>query len=311
VNAGLPPVYAPRVPITIVGSDEPDGSRVLLQLTDEQYAATMGIALLQGRLLSTHEVNTRTHSAVVNQAFVRHYFSSAPALGRLVRIPVLRERPLNLTDDSFVIVGVVRDTVNQVSSREILPELVIPFTIVNRSDRLFVLSTGPAESVDNAVKAQIYAADPGQPVTEDQSMATVLRENAYATPRFNLLLFGIFATLGLVLALFGIYGVISHTVAQQTREIGIRIALGADFSQVIGMVLGLGAKLVGIGIAVGLAASLASVKLLSGLVRNVSSFDPYSFAAVTVLLVLTGLLAVFWPARRAARVDPLIALRDE
>ncbi len=125
------------------------------------------------------------------------------------------------------------------------------------------------------------------------------------------MLFTIFAALGLILALFGIYGVISHTVAQQTREIGIRIALGAGFSQVIGMVLTSGARLLAIGIAIGLAASLASVKVLSGLVRNVSTFDPYSFVAVTVLLLAAGLFASYWPARRAARVDPLTALRNE
>ena len=103
----------------------------------------------------------------------------------------------------------------------------------------------------------------------------MLAENAYARPRFNLILFAIFAVLGLVLALFGIYGVISHVVAQQTREIGIRIALGASFGQVIAMVLSIGARLLAAGMAVGLVASLASVKLLSGLVRNVSTFDPY------------------------------------
>ena len=161
------------------------------------------------------------------------------------------------------------------------------------------------------MKAQIYAVDPVQPVTEDQSLETVLHDDAYARPRFNLLLFTVFAALGLVLALFGIYGVISHSVAQQTREIGIRIALGAGFWQVIGMVLSSGARLLGIGIAVGLGASLFSVKMLSGLVRNVSTFDFWSFAAVTVLLLAAGLFASYWPARRAARVDPLTALRNE
>jgi len=104
--------------------------------------------------------------------------------------------------------------------------------------------------------------------------------------------------------------VISHAVSQQTREIGIRIALGATFGDVVGMVLGVGAKLLGIGIGVGLAASLASVKLLSGLVRNVSTFDPYSFGIVTLVLFTAGLFAAYWPARRAARIDPISALRE-
>ena len=126
-----------------------------------------------------------------------------------------------------------------------------------------------------------------------------------------MLLFALFAGLGLTLAVSGVYGVISNSVAQQTREIGIRIALGASLRQVVGMVLGAGAKLLGIGIAVGLAASLASVRVLSGLVRNVSTFDRYSLAGVTVVLLAAGLFASYWPARRAARVDPVTALRDE
>jgi len=133
----------------------------------------------------------------------------------------------------------------------------------------------------------------------------------YAGPRFNLLLFTVFAVLGLTLALFGVYGVVANSVSQRTREIGIRIAMGANARQVIGMVLRGGAKLLGIGIALGLAGSLASVRVLSGLVRNVSTFDTYSFVAVTALLFGAGLLASFVPARRAARVDPVTALRSD
>jgi predicted lysophospholipase L1 biosynthesis ABC-type transport system permease subunit len=242
---------------------------------------------------------------------VRRYSTSAPAPGRAVRIPLLRSQPLNLTDDSFLITGVVRDAVNQVDGAEILPEMFVPFTVINRADRLLVLAGSLPAIMRNAVKAQVYAVDPGQPVMDERPLEEELKRSAYAQPRFNLLLFAIFAGLGLILALSGIYGVISHNVSQQTREIGIRIALGAGFSQVIGMVLKVGAKWLAIGIAVGLGASLASVKLLHGLVRNVSTFDPYSFVAVTLLLVVAGLFASFWPARRAACVDPIAALRNE
>jgi putative ABC transport system permease protein len=138
-----------------------------------------------------------------------------------------------------------------------------------------------------------------------------MRDYVYARPRFNLLLLTVFAGLGLVLALFGVYGVIANSVAQRTREIGIRLALGASFRQVIGMVLSLGAKLVAGGILLGLIGSVASMRLLSGLVRNVSVFDPISFTLVAVLLFSAGLLASFWPARRAAHIDPVRALRDE
>jgi ABC-type antimicrobial peptide transport system permease subunit len=186
----------------------------------------------------------------------------------------------------------------------------VPYTILGRSDRLLVLAQGRPETIDAAVKAQVYAVDPIQPVMEDQTISEVLVRYAYSRPRFNLLLFAVFALFGLALALFGLYGVISHAVAQQTREIGIRIALGATVWEVVGMVLRIGAQLLAVGIGAGLAASLLSVKLLAGLAPNVSPFDPYSFAAVALLLFSTGIAASFWPARRAARVDPVAALRE-
>jgi predicted permease len=310
INWGVPPVFSPSLPVTIVGSPQTDSRRVLVHQTDEHYLQVVGTLLVQGRFLEAQEVNSRTHSAVVNQAFVRRYLNGDP-LGRLLRMPNLREKPWSLPDDSFLIVGVVGDTVNQVSSAEIWPEIYLPYTILNRADRIFVRGLGPAITLDKLVKAEIYAVDPVQPVMEDKSLETLLAENAYARPRFNLLLFTVFAVLGLVLALFGVYGVISHSVAQQTREIGIRIALGASSRQVVGRVVNSGARLVIIGIVIGLGASLASVKLLSGLVQNVSTFDLYSFVAVTVLLLTAGIFASYWPARRAAQVDPLTALRDE
>jgi hypothetical protein len=284
---------------------------VLLHQTNADYLRVMGLALVQGRFLSEAEVEARSHNIAVNQTLVRRYFPGGEAIGRLIRIPRLRTAPLNLADDSFQIVGVVNDAVNRVSTNEIWPELYLPYTLLGRADRIFALGPGRPEALAAVLKAQVYAVDPGQPLMEVKSMETVLAENAYARPRFNLLLFGVFAVLGLLLALFGIYGVISNAVAQQTREIGIRIALGASFRQVIGMVLGISARLLAIGVGVGLCASLASVKLLAGLVRNVSTFDPYSFAAVTLLLFAAGIFASFWPARRAAHVDPITALRDE
>ncbi len=311
INDGLPPVYVPAVPVVIVGDTHSDNRRVLVQQTNEDYLRVMGVGMMQGRFLTQTEVNGQLHSAVVNQAFLRRYFPEGGAVGRLVRVPVLHGAPFSLADDSFEIVGVVQDSVNQVTSNEIWPEMYMPYTVLNRAGRIFALGNGPAALLEKPLKAQVYAIDPAQPVMEVKPMQAVLAENAYARPRFNLLLFGVFAGLGLVLALLGIYGVISHAVSQQTREIGIRIALGAGFPQVIGMVLKLGAKLLAVGIVVGLGASLASVRVLSGVVRNVSTFDPYSFLGVALVLLAAGLFASFWPARRAARVDPVTALRDE
>jgi predicted permease len=311
INAGMPPVYSWQFPVEAVGSSQKDNRPVLVQQTNADYLRVMGLKLVQGRFLNEDEVEAQRHSIAINQTLARRYFPGGESVGRLLRIPLLRTAPLNLADDSFQIVGVVNDAVNNVSTNETLPELYLPYTIIGRADRIFALGAGRAEALAAVLKAQVYAVDPSQPLMDVKSMETVLGENAYARPRFNLLLFAVFAALGLVLALFGIYGVISHSVAQQTREIGIRIALGASFGQVVAMVLGTGARLLAIGVAVGLGASVASVKLLAGLVRNVSRFDPYSFAAVALLLFAAGIFASFWPARRAARVDPIAALRDQ
>jgi hypothetical protein len=271
----------------------------------------MGTPVVQGRFLSAQEVNSAVHTAVVNRTFARLYYPAGDAIGRIIEVPRLRTAPFALSNPAFQIAGVIEDTVNRLMTNETLPEMMVPYTVAGRADRLFVLGSGRPEALASIVKAQVFAADPGQPVMDEKPYEALLAENAYSRPRFNLLLFTIFAGLGLALALSGIYGVVSHAVEQQTREIGIRVALGAGLRQVIEPVLWMGARMLAIGVAVGLAGSLASVRLLKNLVRNVSTFDPYSFVAVTVLLFAAGLFAAFWPARRAARVDPVVALRQE
>jgi putative ABC transport system permease protein len=218
---------------------------------------------------------------------------------------------VNLADNAFQIVGIFKNTVNRIATGETIPEIYIPYTLTGMADRLYIFSQAPAASLDKAVRGQVYAVDAGQPVTDVKTLEKMLGEYVYARPQFNLLLFTVFAVLGLALALFGVYGVIANTVAQRTGEIGIRLALGASFQQVIRMMVGIGAKLVTAGIALGLIGSLASVRVLSGLVQSVSTFDPFSFLAVTALLFAAGLFASFWPARRAGRVDPVTALRNE
>jgi putative ABC transport system permease protein len=311
INLGLHPLGAPSGPVEVVGNGRQDNRRVFFHHVSGHYPLTMGIRLAQGRFLTEQEINARAHACVVNQAFARQYLSGGSALGRTLRIPSLLAVPYSLADNGFQVVGVVNDVVNQIIETATMPEIYIPYSLVGLADELVVRAATRPEAIERAVRAQIYGLDGAQPVTSVMPLEAMLRQFVYARPKFNLFLFGIFAGLGLTLALSGMYGVISTTVAQQTREIGIRMALGATFAQVVGAVLRSGLKLLAIGVAVGLAGSLASVRVLSGLVRNVSRFDPYSFAAVAALLFAAGLFASFWPARRAARVDPVRALREE
>jgi putative ABC transport system permease protein len=161
-----------------------------------------------------------------------------------------------------------------------------------------------------ALVGQIHAIDPEQPATDLRTLANALGEFAYAEPRFNLVLFSVFAVLGLVLSVIGVYGVMSNAVAQQVHEVGVRMAIGASPGSVFAMVVGRGAVLVVIGIVVGLAGSVYAARLMAGFVWHASTFDPLTFGGVSVLLLLSGLQACVWPARRAARVSPMVALRE-
>ncbi len=226
-----------------------------------------------------------------------------------------RERPQGSARDGVriakTIVGLVRDTVNRGWTAEVLPEIYIPYTITAMPDRLVVLTQADPNSLTNAVRAQVYAIDQDQPVTDVKTIDRFLDEWVYSGPRFTMVLFGMFAAFGLALATVGVYGILSSWVAQQTQEIGVRMALGAGFGDVLRIVLGRGLRLLGCGIALGLAGSLASVRLLRQAIFNVSPFDPVAFTVVSLLLLLVGIQACFWPARRAARIDPSTALRYE
>jgi predicted permease len=316
LNTGLHPLGNMSAPVEVSGSTQQDTRRVLIHQTNENYTKAAGIELVRGRAVDAHEIANGAHVALVNQAFVQRYLSERDSLGRLVSIPRLRTAPFNVSDVGFQIVGIVRDTLNNISENEVMPELYIPYTITGMANRILIASQGRADGLANAVRAQVYSIDKDQPVTEVKTIETMLNEWVYSRPRFNLVLFSIFAALGLVLALLGIYGVISSSVAQRTHEIGIRMALGATFPQVIKMVLSSGIKLVAGGVLIGLIGSLWSVRILANQVWKLSTFDPYSFVAVSAIVLTAGLMACFWPAvggedRSNIGVAARIALRHE
>jgi len=310
LNTGMHPLGNWNVTVETGGSTTGDTRRVVLHQANEDYPKTMGITVAEGRFFNEQEIFGQIHVAVVDQAFVERYFPQGNALGNTVRVPRLLSAPANLTDASFQIVGVVKNAPDRIAATDVQPELYIPYTLLGMADRFAVLAQGAPGSLANAVRQQVYAVDREQPVMEVQTLESALEDFIYARPRFNLLLFAVFAGIGLLLALFGIYGVISNGVAQRTQEIGIRMALGAGWAQIIGMVLASGVRLVGLGILIGLGGSLASARFVASQVSRVSPLDPSSFAAVSALLMVAGLFACFWPARRAARVDPASVLRQ-
>jgi putative ABC transport system permease protein len=218
---------------------------------------------------------------------------------------------MNLAEDSFEVVGVVRDTVNREFSEPLRAELFVPYTLSGFAQRLVVRTEGTAESAVALVRSAVSSIDRDQPIAEIRSLESALDDFVFAGPRFSLTLFSVFALLGLTLAVVGVYGVISHGVTRRTQEIGVRIALGASADRIIALVLGSGLRLVVAGIAIGLAGAALAGRALGELIWQVSPWDPLSFAAVSVILLLVGLQATLWPALRATRVNPVAALRKE
>jgi predicted permease len=297
-------------PVEVPGSPANDQPIVMHQISAD-YTKVLGIGLVKGRLFAPAEVESRRQIALVNLAFERLRLGGGDAVGRIVRIPRLTQPPINSTDASVEIVGVVSDTLNRGLTDAVLPEIYIPYSLLGAANRVVVQTAGDPAGVTRPVVERIYALDPEQPVTEVRTVESFLGDFVYAGPRFNVLLLSVFAALGLALAVVGVYGVMSHAVAQQTREIGVRIALGADPGNVARMVVKSGAILLLTGTAVGLAGSVLTARLISRQIWNVSPFDPISFLAVSVVLLTAGLQACVWPAWRASRTQPIVALRLE
>jgi putative ABC transport system permease protein len=208
-------------------------------------------------------------------------------------------------------VGVVHDTINRGLADPVIPEVFVPFTPAAAANLVVVRAHGDPARNSRTVIGQVYAIDPNQPVTQVKTLDVLLGEIEYATPRFNLTLLSALAAVGLILAVVGVYSVMSNAVAQQKHEIGVRMALGASARTIARMVLARGSWLLLVGVAIGLAGAGAIARLLARQVWNVPPFDPLAFGAVSAILLAAGLQACFWPARRAARIDPIIALRDE
>jgi putative ABC transport system permease protein len=310
LNTWMHPLGNMWTSVNVPGAHESTDPVVVHQI-NEEYPQAFGIPLTRGRLFTGAEIDGAQPVALVNERFVRSRLDGREPLGHMLRVPRLKEPPFLLKTDEFQIVGVMGDVPNDGLSVPIMPELYLPFTAAGVADRVAVRTTLDAAGIARAVVGQVYAIDRNQPVMSVQTLEDVLRAQQYATPRFNLALLSVFAVIGIALAIVGVYGVMSSAVAQQQQEIGVRMALGASGATVARLVIVRGARLLLVGMIVGLTGSVVAARLLARQVWNISPFDPLAFAAVSGVILVAGLQACIWPARRAARVDPILALRQE
>ncbi|HEV2299050.1 MAG TPA: ABC transporter permease [Candidatus Acidoferrales bacterium] len=270
------------------------------------YFEAMQIPLLSGRYFTDSDTATGAPVAIVDDSFVRAYWPDENPIGKRVHLGGTGSKSPWLT--IVGVVGHVHYHALEAPSRAELywPEDQRPYNTMS----LAIRTAQDPLALMQAVKEQVQAVDPDQPIYQVRTISQLKSE--WVSRRFlTLLLVGLFAAFALILAAIGIFGVMAHSVTRRTHEIGIRLALGANPQNVMRMILGQGAALTGIGLAIGLIASFALTRLMSAILYGVSVTDPVTFAAVGVLLMLVALAACYVPARRAMRVDPMVALRYE
>jgi putative ABC transport system permease protein len=279
-------------------------------IVNEGYFRTMGIRTLEGRVFEPSDRNDSAQKVmVINQAMARRFWQGSP-IGRRVN-PGFSTPPV-----WFTVAGVVEDTKNLGVDKPAGTELyfLLPQTAsTGISTRMsFVVRTegASAGAIASSIRSTVSDLDPSVPIFQLQTMSDVVADSL-VRPRFLSLLLGAFSAIALSLAAIGIYGVMAYSVTQRTQEIGVRVALGATTRNVLAMVVSEGLKMTVVGLAVGLTGAFALTRLMASLLFEVSATDPLTFAMVGFGLTAVGLLACFVPARRAAKVDPMVALRYE
>jgi predicted permease len=280
------------------------------RMISPDYFRAMSIPLIRGRALDARDVKDSPLVIVINETFARRFFPGEDPLGKRI---ILGAHPVeNPNPPPYEVVGVVGDVRHEGLDMEAGPEYYLSYqqSPTRRMDLVVRTRADSASSVAASLRSAIKEVDREQYIPAVGTMDELLAES-FAQRRFNMMLLGIFAALALVLAAVGIYGVMSYSVTRRTHEIGIRIALGAQGSDVLRMVVGQGMTLALIGIGLGLAASFTVTRIMASLLFGVSPTDAVTFFAVSIFLAGIALLACLIPAHRATRVDPMVALRYE
>jgi len=279
-------------------------NRTNVSIVSPGYFRTMGIPLLQGREFSASDIEDSPGVVIINNYLAQRYFPDQNPLGKRL--------DMGFRPGTLQIIGVAADERHDTLQADLHPGMYLPYAQADKTLPLILLlrsSSDPAQLV-SAVRKQVLELDAQLPVYDVKTMEQVL-STAVARPRFMTSQLIAFAAVAMLLAVVGIYSVMAHSVSQRTREVGIRMALGAQTKDVLILVVKNGMFLSLTGVAVGLVGSYALTRLMSGLLFGVTPTDASTFIAVSVGLTMVGLLACYIPARKATKVDPLVALRYE
>jgi putative ABC transport system permease protein len=290
----------------IQGRPKPEdatGSIVPVHTVSPEYFPTYRIQIKRGRGLTGDDRAESQPVAVISETAANRFWPGEDPIGKLINV--------NFRGRWFEIVGIVADVKNNRLEDPASADVYVPHTqSIDLPRMLSVRGTIDKAALTAVVKREISALDRNVPLTTIRTMDEKFSE-ATAQARYNALLLGLFAALALIMSQMGIYGVISYAVSARTHEIGIRMALGAERRAVLRLIIGQGMKLAAAGLAIGLIAAVAATRLIKTLLFGVEANDPMTLCGVALLLAIVALLACWVPARRATRVDPLIALRHE
>ncbi|MBO0799152.1 MAG: ABC transporter permease, partial [Blastocatellia bacterium] len=314
----LPTELCPDLPFQIEGRRENEYGEALYKHITPDYFQVMAVPLRQGRQFEERDSENAPGVVIINEALARQYYPNENPIGR--HFTIGGNVGPDYEDRTREIVGVVGDVREEGIDVSPSPMMFVP--LAQRTDRLNILVNrlAPAAFVvkasqdllskEPAVRAAVRGADPAQAISSLRTMEDVLSQSL-ERQQFNMLLLAIFAGVALLLSAVGIYGVMSYSVEQRTNEIGIRMALGAQASGVLWLIIRQGLALTLIGIVLGLGAAMALTRLMQNLLFGVSATDPWTFAGIAFLLGGVAFIASFIPSRRATKVDPMIALRNE
>jgi putative ABC transport system permease protein len=296
---------AADLPFRIEGSATKDSSPIGqadLRNANHDYFRAMRIPLLKGRNFTETEVRENARVVIISDVFAQRFFAGEEPVGQRLYVDVISKEP-------YEIIGIVGDVRHRGLDIELRQMMYFPSLRIGYTNLIIRTVTDPA-SLAAAVRKEVAIIDPNQPVANVKTMEQWVSESV-SQPRFRTLLLGIFSAVALILAVIGIYGVMAYSVTQRTHEIGIRMALGAGRRDVLRLVVGQGMQLVLIGIVLGLGGAFLLTRMMSTLLFGISATDPSTFILIVLLLITIALLACYIPARRATKVDPLVALRYE